>query len=379
MFRLSDLKRELKKLGEPERPRPERRTATGLAARYGLDPTFTPAEIKDISSSGIYLCTEKRLPTGELITLILQELGEPQNSSGLQISVQARVARQGEDGVGLSFVLPPGMNADLWAFLMRNIVTLKDRNQVAELFRTLRTVFFLCRLCQSEAEQAILLLIGELPADRAATLVKITLGAENLLAAEPDAGCMRAHPQLVANILSEGSWVPDEATVQLWTGLLASSCSVEAPDDSNQILVDLLEHLTPVQAKIFVHACQRALASAAGPENSDSGPIVLSPQEMIDLTGVHDHYRNATDLAYLFNLGLVQKVFDFTSYHDVESFDITPTSLGLGLYVRCHGHREKLEPHLVEVAVAHLANFLSSPTSTDHEPKTGNSPSGATS
>ncbi len=379
MFRLSDLKQELRKLGKSQRPRAERQTATGLAACYGLDPTFTPAAIKDISSTGIYLRTEKRLPTGELITLLLQELGEPENSAELHISVQARIARQGEDGLGLSFVLPTGMHPELWAFFMRNIVTLKDQSQVAELFRTLRTVFFLCRLCQAEAEQAIRLVLGELPEDRAATLVKIALGAENLLAAEPHAENMRAHPKLVANILSDGSWVPDEVVVQLWTGLLATSCSVEAPDDSNQILADLLDHLTPVQAKIFVHACERALGSAPGPEQSHPGPVILSPREMIDLTGIHDHFRNATDLAYLFNLGLVQKVFDFTSYHDVESFDITPASLGLELYKRCHGCREKLEPPLVEEAVAHLANFLPSPIPTDHERQTGASPSSITS
>jgi len=361
MFGLSDLKRVLSKLGTPEHPRAERRPAAGLAALYGPDPALTPAGIKDISSTGIYLRTEKLLRTGELVTLILQELGEPESTADLQISLQARVARQGEDGIGLSFVLPPGMNTDLWALLMQNIVTLTEQSQVAELFRTLRTVFFLCRLCQAEAEPAILLLSGELPADRTATLVRIALGAENLLAAEPDADRMRVHPGLLVNILSEGSWVPDEVTEQLWAGLLASSCSAEAPDDSHQILVDLLGHLTPVQSSIFVHACERTLTSAAEPGSSGPGSIVLSPQEMIDLTGVFDHYRNATDLAYLFNLGLVQNVFDFTSYHAVDSFDITPTALGIELYRRCHGLRGKLEPHLVESANTHLANFLPAP------------------
>ena len=82
---------------------------------------------------------------------------------------------------------------------------------------------------------------------------------------------------------------------------------------------------------------------------------------MVELTGVHDLTRNATDLAYLFNLGLIQKLFDFTSYHAAESFDITPSTLGLELYKHCHGSREKIEPHLVEAANAHLLNFLPPP------------------
>ena len=82
---------------------------------------------------------------------------------------------------------------------------------------------------------------------------------------------MRAHPKLVANILREGSWAPDELTRQLWTGLLASSCSIDAPDDSNQVFVNLLIHVTPVQARILSHACERALGSAPGAGNSPSG------------------------------------------------------------------------------------------------------------
>ncbi len=358
---LSDLKRALQRLGEPEEPEHERWPATGLTALYGVDCASTPARIKEISTSGIYLFTEERLRPGELITLILRKEGEPENSSELQLSVHARVASQGEDGIDLSFVLPLGMDLDLWGVLMRDLVVLTDPDQVAETFRTLRTILFLCRLCQSEAGKPILLLDGQLDADRTATLFKIALTAENLLASEPDGGRMRAHPTLVTNILREGSWAPDELTMQLWVGLLVSSCSVDAPDDSNQVLVDLLVQITSIEAKIFIYTCERILSSAPGSENSDSGSIVLGPKEMIELTGVHDLARNATDLAYLFNLGLIQKVFDFTSYHDMDSFDTTPSSLGLELYKHCHGRREKIEPHLVEVAKEHLAAFFPPP------------------
>ncbi|MGC2160994.1 MAG: PilZ domain-containing protein, partial [Silvibacterium sp.] len=236
---LSDLKRAVKKFPELEQPRAERRTASGLAASYGLDSTYTPAGIKNISATGIYLVSEKRLRTGELITLTLEEEGEPENSSELQISVHARVARQGEDGIGLSFVLPPGLDTNLWGVLVRNIVVLTDQDQIAHMFRTLRAILFLCHICQSEAEEAILLLGGQLDSDHTETVVKIALSAENLLASEPDADRMRAHPKLVASILKEGSWSLDEAAMQLWAGLLVSSCSVDAPDNSNQVLVNL--------------------------------------------------------------------------------------------------------------------------------------------
>jgi hypothetical protein len=361
---LTDLKRAVRK-----QPRAERRTASGLAASYGLDPTFTPAGIKNISATGIYLVTEKRLRTGELITLTLEEEGEPENSSELQISVHARVARQGEDGIGLSFVLPPGLDTNLWGVLVRNIVVLTHQAQIAQTFRTLRTILFLCRICQSGAEEAILLLGGQLDADHTETVVKILLAAENQLASEPDASRMRAHPKLVASILKEGAWSLDEVIMQLWTGLLVSSCTVDAPDDSNQVFVNLLIHMTPHQAKIFIHGCERALASEPGGENSPSASIVLNTTEMVALTGQHDLSRNAGHVAYLFYLGMIPKIFDFKSYRDIESwsFDITPTSLALELFKHCHGDRGKIEPHLVEAASAHLLNFIPPPLVPDNQ------------
>ena len=358
---LSDLKRAAQKFGALEQPRAERRAAPGLAASYGLDPTFTHAGIKNISATGIYLVTEKRLRTGELITLTLhEEEGEQENNSELQISVHARVARQGEDGIGLSFVLPPGLDTNLWGVLVRNIVVLTDQAQIAHTFRTLRTILFLCRICQSGAEEAILLLGGQLDPDHTETVVKIALAAENQLASEPDASRMRAHPKLVANILKEGSWSLNEAIMQLWTGLLVSSCTVDAPDDSNQLFVNLLIHMTPNQAKIFIHGCERALASEPGRETSPSASIVISTEEMVALTGEHNLSRNAGDVAYLFYLGMIPKIFGST-YVDLESFDITPTHLALELFKHCHGDRGKIEPDLVEAATAHLLNFIPPP------------------
>src|SRR5579875_2941783 len=258
MSRLSDIKRAAKIFAGPEQVRAERRTASGLAASYGLDSSFMPAEIKDISATGIYLSTEKRLRTGEVITLTLQEEGAPENASDLKISLHARVARQGEDGIGLSFVLPPGLDTELWAVLVRNILVLDDQREIAHMFRTLRTVLFLSRICQSEANEAILLLGGQLNSDRTDTFIRIALAAESVLASEPDADRMRAHPKLVATILKEGSWSSDEFVTKLWAGLLVSSCSIESPDDSNQVFVKLLLQIMPNQAKILIHACERA-------------------------------------------------------------------------------------------------------------------------
>ena len=355
---LKDLKRTLKDLAEPMHVRAERRTASGLAARLGVDADSTEAGIKDISNTGIHLLTEKRFPIGELLTVTLQTGGAGQQSPELQFSVQARVERQDEDGIALSFVLPSGLDREFWGVLLQGVVLFTDENQIALMFNIVRTVFFICRLCESGAGEAIGLLSGDLDSGRIETLIKIAASTEKLLALEPDAERMRADPKLVANILRQGAWAANDGMMQLWSGLLASSCSVDAPDDSNQVFVNLLVHITPEEAKIFTHACERALGSAEGSGSSPAGSIVLTPKEMVEITGVHSLSRNVTDVDYLFNLGLLEKPVRSTSYMPTESFDITPSSLGLELYKHCHGSREKVAPQIVEKANAHLVNFM---------------------
>ncbi len=365
MSRLDNFKRALRKLGEPYRARSERWPAVGLTAIYAPGSAAGPAGIKDISISSIYLLTPERPGIGDEVTFLLRKDGVLDNGSQMQIPLNARVTRLADDGVVLVFVLPPGMDRKLFQVLLHNIVNVTDPDQGAEMFRTLRTVLFLCRLCGAQAEEAIVLLDGQLDAHRTANFFKMMLAAENFVGLIREADRMHAHPKVVADILRHGSWAQDELSLQLWQGLLISSCSMDAPDDATQVLVDLLVQMTATQAKILVYACERLLGHAPGTQDSASNSIVLTSNEIVQLTGMHDRTRNATDLAYLFNLGLIEKLFDFTSYSESDSFDITPTSLGLELYKHCHGSRERLETQLVDGAKEHLAVFLPPPIPSD--------------
>lgn len=360
MSLLSKFKRTLQRSG-PKTQRPDGWPVTGLTAIYGRQFASTPAPIKYISSDSVYLDIQEPLLVGHIAALTLQMEGHPELSSELKIMIQAQVVCKDEFGVKLSFLLPSGLDMALWEVLVRDIALLSDRDQVVEVFRTLRTVLFLCRLCQSGSEEAILLLGGHLDQDRTTTLFKIAFAAENLLIADPDFHRMRVHPKLVANLLRDGSWAPDELITELWVGLFVSSCSVDEPDDSNQIFIDLLVHITPQEARIFNHACGRTLNSAPATRDFSPACVILGPHEIVQLTGVYDLTRNATDLAYLFNLGLIQNVFDFTSYRDFDHFDITPTRLAVELYRRCHGQRGKIDPQIAAIAREHLAFFLPPP------------------
>jgi len=355
---LSELKRTLQKLGEPEAERPDRWPVTGLTALYGVQSPSTLASVRDISFSGVFLEASEPLSIGERVHLTVRMAGPPELSAEMEFTTQAEVVRRVESGLGLKFVLPSGLDPAAWEVLLHSIVAFPSPNQAVEAFRTLRTVLFLYRLCEEGAKETFQLMGGQFDQDRTRTLFKIARDAEKLLAADPDFNRMRAHPHLVASLLRDGSWASDELVTRLWVGLFISSCTTGQPDDSNQILVDLLVHVTPCQARIYTHACERALSGASA--SGDIAPIVLGPEEIVKLTGITDLSRNATDLAYLFNLGLIQKLFDFTSYRDVDTFDITPSRLGIELYKHCQGQRGAIDPQFVTASRERLAVFFPS-------------------
>jgi hypothetical protein len=324
------------KLAYPEKPRAERRTPSGFVARRRDSPASKPATIRDISSTGLHLLTEERWPLGELIPLTVEVERFSEDPSEPQITVQALVVRHAEEGLGLSFVLPEGLDPDLWDVLLRNAVFLTEPKDIVHTLRLLRTILFLCRLCHDGANESILLLGEELDESRTENAMEIAESAEKLLASEPDHR-IRAHPHIVSSILSHGSWA-GELTRQLWAGLLATSCTAEGTDQSNNAFIDLLINVTHTQTRIFVAGCIKALQLMPGNEFPPSPRIILTPEQMIRLTNMYDISRLATDVGYLFHWGIIEKNFDFTSYLPTDKFDITPSRLGLELFERCKGH-----------------------------------------
>jgi hypothetical protein len=310
---------------------------SGFAAQRGDKPASASATVGNISSTGFYLTTPERWPLGELATLTIQLEGAPEEGPPSNFAIQALVVRHGEDGIGLSFVLPPGLNPALWEILIEKAATLTNQFSIGFMFRMLRTVLFFCRICGTEAEEPIQLLGGELDESRTETALEIAIGAERILAGEPEGASLRAHPGHIAHLVKFGSWAIGKLTKDLWSGLLATSCTPDGTDQSNRELVDLLVNVTPTQALIFVVSCDKAFDAMSAEEDHPSARVLFTPDEMKRLTGKTDLTRVATDIAYLFHAGLVDKNFDFTSYIPTENFDITPSRFGIDLFKRCKG------------------------------------------
>ena len=336
MITANELKHWLRVIVNPQKERAPRRNPSGLVAMYGSISSPMQGHVKVISRTGLFLETTERWPIGEVITLTLQREGPAAGNSELQVDVQARVASYHDNGVGLGFVLPEGLNANLWEHLVdtADIPTEADDTQL--IFRMVRAVLFLYRLCPAKATEPIHNLTGELDEARTRNMLDIALLAEKMLAEEPDAENLRADSSMLATILKEGSWVKDQIAQLMWAGLLASSCSLEGTDQSNTELAELLSQMTINQVHILVEACRRSMEQSGGSE-AGANSVIFTPEEVTQITGIYDFYRNATDISYLFGYGLIVKNHDFSTHGSKASFDVTPTPLGMKLFKICRG------------------------------------------
>jgi hypothetical protein len=178
---------------------------------------------------------------------------------------------------------------------------------------------------------------------RVASAIEIALRAERLLAFGANAERLRAPSNLVIRIIEDGSWADAESTQQLWAGLLATSCTLSGRDDSNLVFISLLSQLTAPHTRILTAACTKAAKYMSSMERLSSRPIVLSASEMMQITGTRDLIRIHRDLEYLVDLGLLTTSVKSASFSPLEGTALTPTSLGLQLFARCHGHRGATE------------------------------------
>jgi hypothetical protein len=338
VFTAKDWKNWLRILGHPQTERAPRRNPIGLAAMYDGASSPGLGHIKIISRTGLYLQTTERWPIGKVLSLTLQKENAAASDLELNIGVHARVASYGEDGVGMGFILPTGMDESLWEHLVDTADAPAETKDAQQIIRMVRAILFLYRLCPSRAMEPIHVLTGELDQFRTESMLTITLTAEKMLAADPHAEQMRANPNIVAGILKNGCWEYNDLTQWLWAGLLASSCSKDGADLSNHDLIEVLGQVTMNQAHILVEGCRLGNDGTLDKDGIGKRPVIITHEEMIRVTGMYDLYRNATDVAYLYIHGLMKNNYDFSSYGTKSVFDITPTPLAMRLFKECRGH-----------------------------------------
>jgi hypothetical protein len=322
----------------PGPQRAERREAPGLAA-YHLDgsvPKLDP--IKNISSSGAYLVTRDRWFPGTEIALTLQREGPLETGSDRCFELKARTVRWGEDGIGLSFILPSGMDVRLWGNPLSTSTEPTEPEEILREFRLAEALAFLTRVCPSAEQEVSLLMRKGLSNFRVLSAVEIALKAEKLLASQPDIAGWSIPRQIILRILEDGSWTEEDWIRNFWAGLVITSCSIDGKSGSNLIFVDLLSQLAAMHTRILQAACTRAETYVSAPGQVSAHPIECSAEELIQITGSHDLVRIERDLGHLSDLGLLENREKSPFFSRIDNTFITPTSLGLRLYARCHGH-----------------------------------------
>lgn len=95
----------LERWWSPDPRKAPRDPSPGLAAYYWTGGPPHAREIKDISSTGLYVVTEERWYPGTLVLMTLQNTAFGEEVAERTICVHSRAVRWGKDGVGLQFVL----------------------------------------------------------------------------------------------------------------------------------------------------------------------------------------------------------------------------------------------------------------------------------
>lgn len=319
---------------QPQQPRAERRPVPGLEAIHWTGSSPGLDIVKNISSSGMYLVTRERWPQGEVnpIRLVYEELAD--DSPDHEVTLQAKAVRWGEDGMGLTFILPECM--DLWLWKTDELIKPED---ILNEFRLARALAFLRRICPSATQELKLLFREGLSNIRVANAIGIAHRAEAMLAAERDFDRLRAPQNVVMRVIQEGSWADDAITQQLWAGILATACTLMGDDESNLPYIDLLAELAAIDGRLFTTACTKSQKVFASSGAVSARPVTCTPQDLMEIAGAHDLMKIDRNIFQLANLGLLEPRLKSKYFNFEQDANLTPTALGLELFARCQGHR----------------------------------------
>lgn len=101
----------LERFWSPDPRRAPREATPRLAAYYWNGSAPQAHNVRDISSTGLYVVTEERWYPGTLVLMTLQRTDEGEEVTERSVAVLSRAVRWGEDGVGLQFILPKAQDS----------------------------------------------------------------------------------------------------------------------------------------------------------------------------------------------------------------------------------------------------------------------------
>jgi hypothetical protein len=320
--------------------RSERRTVDKFAAYRWSGSDLKQERVRNISQTGVYVLTEERLPLETLLFLTMQREGPLETDPEHRIETRARVARHGQDGVGLSFVWADDPESSQWEGLRRSLLEQLKPKDMQGFVRIAEAITFLSRICPGKAQIVGQLVLERLSNHKLANAIEIVLRAESLLESVHDG--LRADSGVVVRILEDGSGTEEDWLRHLWAGLLSTSCGVGGKDQLNPAFIGLFSQLTTFPVRILTVVCTRATKVLEESGSISAEPLACNIEELT-ITTKSRGVQTERDLERLSELGLIEKG-DSNSLTLLASDEvyITPTGLGLELLARCNGHRGPL-------------------------------------
>ncbi len=215
---------------------------------------------------------------------------------------------------------------------------------------------FLGRICNPAADELGALLADKVASVRQRNAAALLEKTQSIL--EPDGAATALHtpPRVAYKILEHGSWIDEDLLRDLWSGLLASSCTASGDDDSNMLFTSLLEDMTSLQAKILAFGSQRSVKLVDESGLVGACPVSVSLPALQEITGCVDIQRLDRELDCMRERGLLSEG-GFTFSHGTKLAIVTPTALGIQLWCRCQGSRSTPADFFTLTHVSHLSGI----------------------
>jgi Abortive infection alpha len=197
---------------------------------------------------------------------------------------------------------------------------------------------FLSRICLPAAEEFGLLLRDKVSRWRAQNAAAIVAKAAAKYSALPQTSEAHAHPRIVGAIIEQGSWCDDQEVQSMWAGLLVTACTDDGRSQENLIFVNLLSQLTTSQAKLLNFSCQNATKEKSPTGLLVAKDLIVSIDKIMDICGTSNIHSIDLELDHLREIGLHAFNSGLSPVLH-EPCLLTPSAIGLNLYVRCNGSR----------------------------------------
>lgn len=336
---MSSFKNLFAKVRFTERRGDERAPVQELDATWGTASEQKHIQIRDISSTGIYLLTDAPWQPGTSVELTLHGHSRFGENSRLQVHLWARAVRLGEDGVGLEFEQEPE-DGEAWSNTVAKAAELTGKDDPVRLFRTTKELAFLQHVSPEAEGRILVLLSGRMSREAAERAVEIVLKAEELLVARKCEIRTNVSPTLVLQILEDGPKPDEEETRQLWAELLATSCMAGTDDAENMNMVVLLSEMDALELRVFMAACSKAMQCGWKPGLVFYQDLHVSVDEIKRISHLQDLVSIERVMNHLYGMGMVEQTARPLVCAPIEEVNLTPTLLGLKLYIRCIGQTE---------------------------------------